>query len=427
MTFRKDLAQTFAPIIVDPRTFTTTIKTSVRIPEDAFPSISDIPSGILSFVYFVEVIVDLGGKLGQRGNLLSSMSGVMGTTGGDEVKSIIYEDDKLRRDANKGRDGWLLETDKVRREKGVIHCTFEIIVGTVDTSVNKRSNPPSESRESNDSSRVHMITPSVGSDRDPEERHDQREREREQTVEEVQQQLQRQQNSEKRPIQDDSRQQQEHHYAAPAPEYEYNYDSYDPAPYNSYPTILPPSTIHMDSNLDDKSRMRLAEEQLLPSAPPLAHPYSSPGPSIPSSSYHHNNTIVEPSAPPLPLETDEAGPSTLPPPSAFQFPSSSSSNQNNHNNSYGYSMNIDSENDQVPTYASQTDDKMELERQRLISAASAPPVSGHQQQQEYAQASAPMVPEELAADMDMDMMVPDIGTSNHYDRHTSMTLPRYER
>lgn len=43
--FRKDLSQAVAPLIIDPSTLTANITTAVRVPEDAFPSIRNVPGG----------------------------------------------------------------------------------------------------------------------------------------------------------------------------------------------------------------------------------------------------------------------------------------------------------------------------------------------------------------------------------------------
>jgi arrestin-related trafficking adapter 9 len=61
--FRKDLNQTFASIIINHGTLAQTIKASLRVPVNSFPTITSVPGAMISFKYFVEVIVDLPGKL----------------------------------------------------------------------------------------------------------------------------------------------------------------------------------------------------------------------------------------------------------------------------------------------------------------------------------------------------------------------------
>ncbi|KAL2870405.1 pH response protein PalF [Aspergillus lucknowensis] len=131
--FRKDLTQTFAPLVVDPTTLTADIKTSIRIPEDAFPTITRTPGSMINFRYYVEVVVDLRGKLTSpdrflpRFNLVSSgrhfstsgkISNPSETNGGDVT-------------ANWG--GNILDTDQIRREKGVVAVAFEVVIGTRDS------------------------------------------------------------------------------------------------------------------------------------------------------------------------------------------------------------------------------------------------------------------------------------------------------
>src|ERR1700712_3474818 len=57
--FRKDLAQTSTVLILNPSTMTAHITTSLKIPDTSFPSISNVPGGMISFTYHIEVVVDL--------------------------------------------------------------------------------------------------------------------------------------------------------------------------------------------------------------------------------------------------------------------------------------------------------------------------------------------------------------------------------
>ncbi|KAL4923860.1 pH response protein PalF [Aspergillus undulatus] len=131
--FRKDLTQTFAPLIVDPTTLTADIKTSIRIPEDAFPTITRTPGNMINFRYYVEVVVDLRGKLTSperflpRFNLVSS--GRNFSTSGKVVDPSDTNGNAIT--ANWG--GNILDTDQIRREKGVVAVAFEVVIGTRDT------------------------------------------------------------------------------------------------------------------------------------------------------------------------------------------------------------------------------------------------------------------------------------------------------
>ncbi|KAL5339498.1 hypothetical protein BJX70DRAFT_363846 [Aspergillus crustosus] len=131
--FRKDLTQTFAPLVVDPTTLTADIKTSIRIPEDAFPTITRTPGSMINFRYYVEVVVDLRGKLTSperflpRFNLMSS--GRNFSSNGKIVNPADNEGSAIT--ANWG--GNILDTDQIRREKGVVAVAFEVVIGTRDS------------------------------------------------------------------------------------------------------------------------------------------------------------------------------------------------------------------------------------------------------------------------------------------------------
>ncbi|CAK7216144.1 ph-response sensor protein [Sporothrix bragantina] len=127
--FRKDLSQSFSPLIIDPRTLQSSVTASVRMPEDAFATIKGVPGDMISFKYQLEVIVDLGGKLA---NLLQS--GV-GPAGPNLVSNSSNPyDGKLTSTAALWSGGSnMIDTDQLRRQKGVIFVAFEVVVGTTDT------------------------------------------------------------------------------------------------------------------------------------------------------------------------------------------------------------------------------------------------------------------------------------------------------
>lgn len=131
--FRKDLTQTFAPLIVDPSNLTAEIKTSIRIPEDAFPTITRTPGSMINFRYYVEVVVDLRGKLTSperflpRFNLVSS-GGNFSSNG-----KIVNPTDPSGSAITANWGGNILDTDQIRREKGVVAVAFEVVIGTRDT------------------------------------------------------------------------------------------------------------------------------------------------------------------------------------------------------------------------------------------------------------------------------------------------------
>jgi len=59
-SFRKDLQQTVLPLYVDPVSLNSEVKTSLRVPPDAFPTITGCP--LVSFQYFIEVLINLSGR-----------------------------------------------------------------------------------------------------------------------------------------------------------------------------------------------------------------------------------------------------------------------------------------------------------------------------------------------------------------------------
>ncbi|WPH03039.1 Hypothetical protein R9X50_00591300 [Acrodontium crateriforme] len=127
--FRKDLAQVMAPLYVDPLNYTAEVTAKVRVPEDAFPTISTVPGAMISFKYYAEVVVDIQGKLGSNDRSLGSLSALAAVsshsqsasqTGGERTVAMPF-------------GSTIIDTAQIRRDKGVITCTFEVVVGTRDS------------------------------------------------------------------------------------------------------------------------------------------------------------------------------------------------------------------------------------------------------------------------------------------------------
>lgn len=137
-SFRKDLQQSIIPLFVDPNTYKSEINTSVRVPADAFPTIVGCP--LVSFQYFVEVLINLSGKSvvidGIENNPTSGSSKIS-----DELNpSRLYEPTTLdpsnfninlnvTNPINSERSGYI-NTDKYKRMKKFIQITTEIVIGT---------------------------------------------------------------------------------------------------------------------------------------------------------------------------------------------------------------------------------------------------------------------------------------------------------
>lgn len=132
-TFRKDLSQTFAPLMVDPNTMTAEVKTSIRVPEDTFPTITRVPGAMINFRYYVEVVVDLRGKITSPDRFIPRFNMVSGGSTFSPSGQILNPADASGTAITANWAGNILDTDRVRREKGVISVAFEVVVGTRDS------------------------------------------------------------------------------------------------------------------------------------------------------------------------------------------------------------------------------------------------------------------------------------------------------
>ena len=131
--FRKDLVQVVMPLMVDPITLMAEVGVKLGMPEDAFPTISTCPGGMISFQYNIEVILDIRGKLAgidrlspqtngmsHSGNQQSSLQDMLGYPASDRSGHHLY-----------GQA--IIDTAPIRRDKNVVTCVLEIIVGTKDS------------------------------------------------------------------------------------------------------------------------------------------------------------------------------------------------------------------------------------------------------------------------------------------------------
>lgn len=334
--FRKDLSQTFAPLIVDPVTMSATVKTSIRIPEDAFPTIGRVPGGMISFRYYVEVVVDLRGKLAAQDRFLPRLNMVSGGSNFSSSGQVFTVADKAGNSITSNWAGNILDTDQIRREKGVVAIVFEVVVGTRDSSRRPRQTTEENASLADHSAAFHS-TSFDGADR----------------------------------YSDGHIDIGEEQYAAegyyPNADYYYDHeeeywDEYPTTggqPYQSLGEVFPPP--QPEEPVDEKTRLRREEEMLLPSRPPGQ---DEAGPS----------TVVAtaPTAPdlpdddPYPYNPPNSGndaPSSAPLSSALSVetivPGPSSAGPSEPPPARG----------EVQSHG---DDKQELERQRLMMEASAP-------------------------------------------------------
>ncbi|QIX00264.1 hypothetical protein AMS68_005781 [Peltaster fructicola] len=122
--FRKDLAQTTMPLVVNPTSLVADVTAKLRVPEEAFPTIAGVPGAMISFKYYIEVIVDIQGKLSTPINPLREL------TSTNMTPADSYETDYSNAAAHPTR---ILDTTYVRKDKTVVCSVFEIIIGTVDS------------------------------------------------------------------------------------------------------------------------------------------------------------------------------------------------------------------------------------------------------------------------------------------------------
>ncbi|TGJ78246.1 hypothetical protein E0Z10_g10516 [Xylaria hypoxylon] len=318
--FRKDLSQAVAPLIIDPVTFTANITTAVRVPEDAFPSIRNVPGGLITFKYHIEAIVDLGGKLAgpsnsasqsQQPNRMASTASVRGTYGID--LNLLAS-----------LNGTIIDTDHIRREKGVISVSFEVVIGTTDSS---KSRGKAVARPSPTNQTVRAPTqgepPSEGEAYDSDW----------QNTYNGDAEYQEEYNPSR------FQQPQSPYYPVTSPQTA----NYDFQPHETQvPIYVPPPEVAEEGDLTDKERARRAEQRLLPSQPSTQRPETDAGPSQPSAP--HSSSIIGLGPGHSPNSEAEGEPSA---PTLGDLRTSSSEHR--------------------------PDDKQELERQRLLAEASAPP------------------------------------------------------
>ena len=343
--FRKDLSQTLAPIMIDPVTLSTVITTSLRVPEDVFPTITGVPGEMISFRYYVEVVVDLGGKLAGQDRHLPRL-GMVSLPSITNPNDPVLGTDSSTAPTLAAWGGNIVNTDRIRREKSVVACLFEIILGTTD-SARMRGRGNITNKGPADDVQTALPTPV--------------------------------------PPMESEEQQNGHATTAPG-ETEYHYDEYGPqwsqwpqgshdqtytyndehhtvpdqnqVPEYSQSTVPPPQVLASE-NLNEKDRIRLAEQTLLPS-----QPLGEAGPSAPPQ--------LSPTAPPDPdddLYNDDYRPAAQP---SQQRPPAILVEGVAHSSNTITPTAHQTEAPQPQFTETNVDDKRELERRRLQAEASSP-------------------------------------------------------
>ena len=122
-TFRMDVAQTSTLMVVDPHSLTADVRTSIRVPKDAMPTTANVPGDMISFRYYIEVVVDINGKLRET-RFLPSL-----TSNGPSFTYAAGTNNQLTSEwANT-----IMDTTQIRRNKSVVCHKFGLVVGTRDS------------------------------------------------------------------------------------------------------------------------------------------------------------------------------------------------------------------------------------------------------------------------------------------------------
>ncbi|KAJ5175062.1 uncharacterized protein N7482_000939 [Penicillium canariense] len=381
-TFRKDLSQTFAPLIVDPSTMTAIVKTSIRVPEDAFPTITRVPGAMINFRYYVEVVVDLRGKITSPDRFIPRFNMVSGGSTFSPSGQILNPADANGSGITTNWGGNILDTDQIRREKGVVSVAFEVVVGTRDTqrgqaTIERKPSTTTSSSASHTTPQASstMVNPVDGEDW-----------------------------PEASPMPSSHNEyggQEDYDYGFPQ---EGHWSEY-PEDYSQPFQPTGPMTAHpeVEEPVDEKTRLRRHEEALLPSQPPEE---DEAGPS--------NAEVPVPTAPVLPDDHHLQDYQHLPSTAVDGVPHAVRSAESLQT----VVVNGHSPGPSEPS--APTDDKLELERQRLMQQASAPSVPHEETNGEAGEGpSAPTVP--TAPNFDEDDQL--VGGTAHADE----SLPRYQR
>lgn len=258
--FRKDLSQSFAPLIVDPRTRTAEVKASVRVPDEAFPTINSVPGAMISFKYYVEVVVDLQGKLTGLDKYFSNSGMMLGVPASYGTVPQLSKPEDATGGVFSAWGGHYLDTEPLRRDKGVVSCVFEVIVGTRDSDRRKGKRRATHDSELN-------LTLSANGEQDG--------------------QAEEPRFNAYGPHPPLGTEQRDYYYDQPP--YDEEFREEVPHPY-AHPTYPVPDMVDED-NLPEKERLRRAEARLMPSQPPMEGEAST------------SETTHAPSAPIIPEET----------------------------------------------------------------------------------------------------------------------------
>ncbi|KAI4721856.1 hypothetical protein E4T48_01865 [Aureobasidium sp. EXF-10727] len=398
-TFRKDLAQILVPLYVDPISLTAEINAKIGVPHGAFPTITSVPGAMISFRYYIEIVLDIQGKLTHDRYLSQHGSG--------PVSAAARPVDSKENNLFNGPDdtpflmlngAGILDTAPIRRDKSVATCTFEVVVGTTDSE--RKARKGKEKATKPPPSPAHA----------------------EQNLNMSPYALQHQGHSAVSSRDFESYQHAgvyNHDYGLNTPlEYQYGsgYD-YGPEyheyhewegqeyPYDEsyYPEYHEPPPLEDEDSLPEKERLRRAEARLMPSQPPAISSTSSgakqaTAPVLPDDYFYQDSEAV-------------AGSSTQTAALSSHMAPQSAISQTAHDTVEGNGSHV-----------SPTDDKHELQRRQLELAASAPPPSSSSMPGQTGTESGPSAP--VIVDNDMEDYV---SGADEIGRGASESLPQYRR
>jgi hypothetical protein len=271
--------------------------------------------------------------------------------------------------------GNILDTDQIRREKGVVAMLFEIVVGTRDSS--RRAHHVANENSSTADNLADSHTPGVDG------------------VDGVDEYPDGQWEGGEDPYANGDYYYPPDGYYGPEEAYWQEYSATEEQPYQSLGEVL--QTPDMPEPEDEKSRLRRAEEMLLPSRPPGE---VEAGPST---------AVSVPTAPELPEDDD-----------VYRHSDSTDENEITPSDlPFGPSVETIIPEPSGPPGQDQAhlDDKQELERQRLMMQASAPAlVAGDAPRTRRAADVAPSAP-----------VLDEEDRISNIDGHGDEVLPRYQR
>ncbi|KAI9903072.1 hypothetical protein N3K66_002424 [Trichothecium roseum] len=337
--FRKDFDQSTVPLIINPHTLQASVALSVRVPDDAFPTIRTVPAGMIRFNYWIEVIVDLGGKMP---NL--SQGPQPSRFGQDNNMNDGQSQSNFSR-----RGATIVDTQQFRQRKGCAAVKFEVIVGTNDSSRGRMRQRTSPSSGTNGTG---------VSDEDESGRGDNGYYEEPYNHYGTPYANGRPSSSYFTPPPNG-----QPYYASPPPIGNPS-TSLPPQPYewhldgranDAAPSYIPAPEIPNRQNMTEKERVRHAETTLLPSQPPAApsEPSAPSAPSAPGPLSNEDDIYDADDTPRMPHATPSAPPT-------------------NDDVGEGPSAPSHDDIDQAPV-GPVGPDKQEVERQRLMNEASGPP------------------------------------------------------